>query len=90
MTAVVSLPAAAAPPLDRLGFRSMGGGGGGTVNLMSCAAGPHLLFYGAVRRGPTSYQRAGAPLIRARERGGPSDPLGSEWVSERSIHQSPP
>jgi hypothetical protein len=35
--------------------------------------------------GSTSHERAGAPPIRACVRGGPSGPLGSEWVSGRSI-----
>jgi hypothetical protein len=44
MKAAMSLSAAPALALDRLGFWSVGGGGGGTVNLVFCAAGPHLLF----------------------------------------------
>jgi hypothetical protein len=38
----VSLPAATAHPLDWLGFSTVGGVVA-AVNLVSCAAGPHLL-----------------------------------------------
>jgi hypothetical protein len=41
------------------------GGVYGTVNLVISAAGPHLLLYGAGRRGPTSHL-GWAPPIRAR------------------------
>jgi hypothetical protein len=40
------------------------GGVYGTVNLVISAAGPHLLLYGAGRRGPTSHL-GWAPPIRA-------------------------
>jgi len=33
----VGLPAAPALPLDRLGFRDVGGGAGGAANLVPCA-----------------------------------------------------
>jgi hypothetical protein len=46
------------------------------VNLVPCAAGPHLLLYGAVRRGAHQLDRAGTPPIRAREGKALSDPLG--------------
>ena len=52
-------------PLDRLGFRVSVGWRRHTVNLVLCVAGPHLYLYSAVRRGPTSQRRAGAPPIRA-------------------------
>jgi hypothetical protein len=41
------------------------GGVYGTINLVISAAGPHLLLYGAGRRGPTSHLDW-APPIRAR------------------------
>jgi hypothetical protein len=39
----VSLPAATTLPLDRLGFRTVGGVAAAAI-LVTCAAGPHLLF----------------------------------------------
>ena len=38
----VGLPTAPALPLDRLGFRDVGEGVGGTANLVPCAPAPHL------------------------------------------------
>ena len=51
----VWLPAAPALPLDRLGFRDVGEGAGGTANLVSCAWPPHPSLYCAVQRGPTNH-----------------------------------
>ena len=50
----VSLPAAPAPPLDRLGFRDVGEGAGSAANLVSSAPAPHPLLFSAVQRGPTN------------------------------------
>jgi hypothetical protein len=49
---MVVLPAATALNLDRLGF-SVGGVAAAAI-LVCRAAGPHLSFYSAARRGPTS------------------------------------
>ena len=76
-------------PVDRLGVRMSVGWRRHTVNLVICAAGPHLFLYSAVRRGPTSQRRAGAPPIRAPVRVGPSGPLGSEWAQEINLTVSP-
>ena len=53
--AAASLPAAPAPPPDRLGFRNVGEGAGGTVNLVPSAPAPHPLLFGTVLRGPTNH-----------------------------------
>ena len=55
MAVAVKLPAAPALPLDRLGFRDVGEGAGGTANLMPCAWPPHPSLYGAVQWGPTNH-----------------------------------
>jgi hypothetical protein len=47
----VSLPAATALPLDRLGFRTVGGVAAAVI-LVSCATGPHLLFIAQCDVGP--------------------------------------
>ena len=55
MAVVVSLPAAPAHPLDRLGFRDVGKGAGGAANLVSSAPAPHPLLFSAVQRGATNH-----------------------------------
>ena len=55
MAVAVKLPAAPAPPLDRLGFRDVFEGAGGAANLVPCAWPPHPSLYGAVQRGPTNH-----------------------------------
>jgi len=50
-----------APSLDRLGFRDCWRGVGGSGEPRALCPGPHLSFYGAVRRGPPIMERLGAP-----------------------------
>ena len=55
MAVAVRLPAAPALPLDLLGFRDVGEGASGAVNLVSSAPAPHPLLFSAVQRGPTNH-----------------------------------
>ena len=64
--AKVGLPAAPALSLDRLGFRDVGEGAGGTANLVSCAPAPHPLFILALCSGGPPTIKGWAPPIRAR------------------------
>ena len=64
----VRLPAAPAPPPDRLGFRNVGEGAGGAVNLVP-SAWPLTPFYMALHsRGPPTI-KGWTPPIRARIKG---------------------
>jgi hypothetical protein len=81
----VSLPAATAHPLDRLGFSTVGGVAA-AVNLMSCAVGPHLLFIAQCDGGPLTTNGLERPDQGACER----RPIGPVWVravSGRSIQK---
>jgi len=63
------LPAAPALPLDRLGFRDVGEGAGGAVNLVASAPAPHPLFILALCSGGPPTIKGWAPPIRARIKG---------------------
>ena len=54
-TMKVGFPAAPALPLDRLGFRDVGEGVGGTVNLVPSVPAPHPYLFGTVQWGPTNH-----------------------------------
>jgi hypothetical protein len=79
----VELPAAAAPPLDRLGFTVSVGWRRQRSSCRVPLAPPS--FITQRDGGPPATQRAGAPPIWVRVRGGPSGPLGADGLSEINI-----